>query len=563
MAELGPVPAGAHTDLIASTPEDGERVAAPVGEVVLVYSGEVRPVGEGFAVLDANAELRAPTTVTSDDGRMWRLGFDPPLEAGPIGLRWRVQAPDAHPISGRIQFEIAPGTVGAPSPDLTGRTGSGGPSPGPEGPGVAAADNQPPSAAAGDPAMQPDGDDPASIVAESPTEIELSRREALDDFFNGAAPAATYSAAVGHAGRTLGIIGVVIGVGSVIFAFTVLTPADRERRSVVVLAAGLGALTLAGAGLELAGEVGRATREWRDAWTAPVLEELAGSSVGTAIALRAIGAVLFVAGCVGYRVRYGGPTHRISGDGAAPAGERERLAVVEFRSLSVRPHRASAPVAVSALRSGTSEAASQPPTDSPPAAAATPAEPNPPAPSSRLPMPTLAIMAAIGTLVASYAFDGHTVTSSNRLITSGAAVTHVLAAATWAGGVVSLAVVLGLRHRRREPLGSFRLGARFSVVASLSLALAGAAGTALAVSILSSSDELWSTPWGRVLLVKFLLVTAAAALGGYNHFVVIPSLAPDRAGTATVRSLRQVVTVEAILVVAVAAITAVLVASGN
>ena len=51
-------------------------------------------------------------------------------------------------------------------------------------------------------------------------------------------------------------------------------------------------------------------------------------------------------------------------------------------------------------------------------------------------------------VIASFAFDGHTVTEGPRWLHSVASVSHVGAAAVWSGGVVLLADLLWRRHRR-------------------------------------------------------------------------------------------------------------------
>ncbi len=51
--------------------------------------------------------IRSPDQISSDaEQREWTLRFDPPLTGGAVGVRWTVQAPDAHPISGGFSFTI-------------------------------------------------------------------------------------------------------------------------------------------------------------------------------------------------------------------------------------------------------------------------------------------------------------------------------------------------------------------------------------------------------------------------------------------------------------------------
>lgn len=171
--------------------------------------------------------------------------------------------------------------------------------------------------------------------------------------------------------------------------------------------------------------------------------------------------------------------------------------------------------------------------------------------------PVRSIVFAVAALLilGSWAFDGHTVSEGNRLMTSAAAIVHVGAGAVWAGGVVGL---LLLRREHPEALPGWV--ARFSVVASVAVAAVGLAGLALTVTILDTFGDLWSTTWGRVLLAKVALVAVAAAGGAYNHFVVVPQIA---SGQAPPDRLWSVLRTEAAALFGVALLTAALVASST
>ena len=174
-------------------------------------------------------------------------------------------------------------------------------------------------------------------------------------------------------------------------------------------------------------------------------------------------------------------------------------------------------------------------------------------------MPTVVTALTGGALViASFAFDGHTVTEGPRWLHSIASVSHVSAAAVWSGGVVLLADLLWRRHRRGADV--IRPLMRFSRMAASALVLAGAAGTVMAILVLNRFADLWSTPWGRLLLAKIALVAVAAAIGGHNRWVLIPAV--ERHGEPAVhRRLRRAAVVEAIALLCVAVITAFLVAA--
>ena len=102
---------------------------------------------------------------------------------------------------------------------------------------------------------------------------------------------------------------------------------------------------------------------------------------------------------------------------------------------------------------------------------------------------------------------------------------------------------------------------RFSVIATIALVAAGIAGTALSVLVIDSVSDLWGTPWGRLLALKVALVAVAAAGGAYNHRVIVPALDRHQADQATVDRFRTVVTIEAVALLAVAVVTAFLIAA--
>jgi copper transport protein len=65
---------------------------------------------------------------------------------------------------------------------------------------------------------------------------------------------------------------------------------------------------------------------------------------------------------------------------------------------------------------------------------------------------------------------------------------------------------------------------RFSQMATVSIALVLGAGTYLAIVRLPHLHDLWSTGYGRVLLVKLGLVNFALLWGAFHKFVVLPAL---------------------------------------
>ncbi|NLV80256.1 MAG: copper resistance protein CopC [Rhodococcus sp.] len=110
-------PAAAHSAVIGSSPDDGERIAQAPDRVSLTFNEALQPQ---FAAL----------TVVGPDGNLWSVG-DPVVEGptisvgldglGPVGeytVAYRVTSADGHPVSGTRVFtltEEGTGTPGAPA----------------------------------------------------------------------------------------------------------------------------------------------------------------------------------------------------------------------------------------------------------------------------------------------------------------------------------------------------------------------------------------------------------------------------------------------------------------
>jgi len=121
---------------------------------------------------------------------------------------------------------------------------------------------------------------------------------------------------------------------------------------------------------------------------------------------------------------------------------------------------------------------------------------------------------------------------------------HVAAASVWLGGLVSLALVLRAGGRQRTTLR------RFSNVALVSVVVLAATGIIRAVSELRSMNQLWSTGYGRVLLMKSGLLSILVAIGWLNRYRLIPRL--------SLRGLRGSVAAELMLFAGLVAAVALL-----
>ena len=153
-------------------------------------------------------------------------------------------------------------------------------------------------------------------------------------------------------------------------------------------------------------------------------------------------------------------------------------------------------------------------------------------------------------------FSGHARTAGKLALTSDVA--HVIAAALWTGGLGFLVVALVLARDDRWPLAT-RAVPRFSNTAVVSVAALLIAGVINGYLQVRTWSNLWETRYGLLLLAKIALVVPLLGLGAYNNRYAVPRL---KAGIASVLDRRRFLTaagVELAIMVAVVAVTAVLV----
>jgi copper transport protein len=491
-------PASAHTGFESSDPADGAVLNDPVDLITIVFSGDAEPTGDGFQVLDAEGRVRSPSEAASADGRTWVLRFDAALSGGEIGVRWAVKAPDAHPINGAFSFTTptAPSEVAAP----------GLPAPAAEAPG-------PPPAA---------GLEAASVT--DPQELA----EFLET--GGGSTAGPERLAV--AGRVLSYGAALLGVGALVFVATVLRGDGHDIRHGIFWVRRFGLLVMIGVAIELVAQLALEAGGWSGMWSPATVGTVLGSSFGIAMALRFAGGMALASGS---RMAVGR-----ADDSVDP--------VIAIRDL----------VPVGATASGGRGTAM-----GPSSTLAVQYEQPYQRPGDAAWVPDAASSAGFvgaAMLLASHLFDGHTVSKGNWAFTGLFSLVHVGAAAVWVGGVIMLVAILWRRTRQQRPLRALQLAVRFSVVATMALVAVALAGLVLMVVILDSVSELWTTPWGRLLMLKTALVGLAACGGAYNHQVLIPELGVDESLSPR---FRRAVTVEAVVLALVLVVTAFLVGAAS
>ena len=137
-----------------------------------------------------------------------------------------------------------------------------------------------------------------------------------------------------------------------------------------------------------------------------------------------------------------------------------------------------------------------------------------------------------------------------------AQVAHGIGAGLWVGALAVVVAVASPLHR--EPHGRGRVAdlvRRFSLMALVAVATIALSGVVTGVFYLGAVGDLWSTPYGRALLLKVVLFLATGAVGAYNWRRLTPRLGEASGPGRLLRSAR----LELLLAAAVLLVTAVLV----
>ena len=172
----------------------------------------------------------------------------------------------------------------------------------------------------------------------------------------------------------------------------------------------------------------------------------------------------------------------------------------------------------------------------------------------------LGALAAI-VLVVTPAATGHAIGSDEAVFAVPIDVVHVLAGSTWLG-TLALILIVGIGAAAKTP-GTIPLGARvaamirvFSPMALICGATIVATGVAASLLHLEPLSALWTSWYGKVLIVKLAMVALLFAVGAWNWRRVKPSLGGDEG----VKALRLSARIELTVAAMVLAVTAFLVA---
>jgi putative copper resistance protein D len=129
----------------------------------------------------------------------------------------------------------------------------------------------------------------------------------------------------------------------------------------------------------------------------------------------------------------------------------------------------------------------------------------------------------------SLSLTGHAADWGDVTLSVGVDWVHAVAASAWMGGLIALALVAGRRAAAwsRESLAA--VAPRFSRLAGFCLLAVIASGSYNAWAQLGALSRLWETAYGRVLIVKLLIVAVLVWLGAVNRYAHLPRLAPAQA----------------------------------
>ena len=173
------------------------------------------------------------------------------------------------------------------------------------------------------------------------------------------------------------------------------------------------------------------------------------------------------------------------------------------------------------------------------------------------------IVAAVGAVLVclSEALTGHSAASSRSALAVAADVTHVLGAGGWVGGLAALLLsvfpAIGSLDRAREPQIGSKVVRAYHASAVECVLLVLTSAFVAAWLRLPTVDALWTTTYGRVLVIKFCLVLVILAFGWHHWRSAVTVDWTSR----TADNFRRSAAAELVVGAIVVAITAVLIST--
>ena len=168
----------------------------------------------------------------------------------------------------------------------------------------------------------------------------------------------------------------------------------------------------------------------------------------------------------------------------------------------------------------------------------------------------------VGALAAISA-QGHAITGRAPSLQVAIDVTHLVTVAIWITGIALVGGILWRAPRVAGDAG--RIGAaktlsRFSKVALLAVGIAVVTGVLRAVGELSTPSDLWTTGYGRSILIKLALLAPIAFLGLRNRRISAAMSRLERPSLAALAVGRRSATVELVVSLAIVVVASLLVA---
>jgi copper resistance protein D len=175
---------------------------------------------------------------------------------------------------------------------------------------------------------------------------------------------------------------------------------------------------------------------------------------------------------------------------------------------------------------------------------------------ARTPMVVILWMLSI-VLLASLAWISHAAAATTDPFGVSGDVLHLCAAGLWIGGLVPLAIFLA-RTRASSSLGETVAGVArcFSTLSLCCVSVLVVSGISNSWLLVGSIHALFTTPYGRFLLVKLTLFAILIAIGARNRFLIKAKPLKGPFGPNVISQLRRNVIYEAWLGFAVVVIVA-------
>ena len=130
----------------------------------------------------------------------------------------------------------------------------------------------------------------------------------------------------------------------------------------------------------------------------------------------------------------------------------------------------------------------------------------------------LATLGVLAAMVVDVSFS-HAGAGSQPLLDGAVQWLHLVAAGAWVGGLTALLVWL---HYRTADESAADVARRFSLLATVSIALVVVTGVVRAIDEIGTLDALFGTLFGLLVIGKSALLVVLAALGALNHFRHVP-----------------------------------------